>query len=113
MFLQSIGNDHPLMDLILRCINNDPKCRAHASEIVECLVAMTLQFPASFANRLEMLRCIEYKEEENRVLREEVEEENQRKEQEIVRLKIDVQEKAEEIGEQNLIHSSEVEQLKL
>ena len=52
VFLQAIGNDHPLMDLILRCINNDPRRRAHASEIVERMTAIVLQFPASFANRL-------------------------------------------------------------
>ena len=50
VFLQAIGNDHPLMDLILKCINNDPRRRAHASEIVERMSAMKLQFPASFAN---------------------------------------------------------------
>lgn len=33
-YLQELGQDHPLMDLILKCINNDPKRRAHASEIV-------------------------------------------------------------------------------
>ena len=59
VFLQAIGNDHPLMDLILKCIHNHPPARAHASEIVEQLAEMVLQFPASFANRLEMLRHIE------------------------------------------------------
>ena len=49
-FLRAIRNDHPLMDLILRCINNDPRRRAHTSEIVERLSAMKLQFSASFAN---------------------------------------------------------------
>ena len=34
VFLRAIGNDHPLMDLILKCIHNYPKSRAHASEIV-------------------------------------------------------------------------------
>ena len=33
VFLQDIGYDHPLMDLILKCIHNDPKQRAHATEI--------------------------------------------------------------------------------
>ena len=64
VFLRAIGNDHPLMDLIMRCINNDSSRRAHASEIVERLAGMVLQFPASFANRLEMLRSIEHQEQE-------------------------------------------------
>ena len=112
-FLRSIGKDHPLMDLILKCIDNDSRRRAHASEIVECLAAMILQFPASFANRLEMLRCIGSKKEEIRALREEREADNQRKEKEIMRLRKEDQEKAEKIDRQNLVHSGEVEQLKL
>ena len=66
VFLRAIGNDHPLMDLIMRCINNDSSRRAHASEIVERLSGMVLQFPASFANRLEMLRSIEHQEQESK-----------------------------------------------
>ena len=34
VFLRAIENDHPLMDLIQRCINNDPQLRPHASEII-------------------------------------------------------------------------------
>ena len=59
VFLQAIGNDHPLMDLILRCINNDPQLRPHATENVKQLAKMVVQIPSSFANRLEMLRHIE------------------------------------------------------
>ena len=70
VFLRSIGNDHPLMDLILKCIHNHPKSRAHASEIVERLTEMAFQFPASFANRLDMLQQIHAVEEEKRALTE-------------------------------------------
>ena len=70
-FFEIIESDHPLMDLILKCINNDPARRAHASEIVERLAEMMLKFPASFTNRLEMLRRIEAVEEEKRALTEE------------------------------------------
>ena len=59
VFLRSIGNDHPLMDLILKCINNNPLGRVHTSELVERLAEMRLQFPAPFANHLEMLRANE------------------------------------------------------
>ena len=64
VFLQAIGNDHPLMDLILKCINNNPRGRAHTSELVEYLAEMRLQYPVSFANPLEMLRSIEANEEQ-------------------------------------------------
>jgi serine/threonine protein kinase len=73
VFLQAIGNDHPLMDLILKNISNHPHVRAHASEIVERLAEMVSQFPTSFTNRLEMLRQIEADTLENRDLREEIE----------------------------------------
>ena len=72
MFLRAIGNDHPLMDFILKCIHNHPRARAHASEIVGRLAEMVLQFPASFANRLdEALRQNEALSREIRDLREE------------------------------------------
>ena len=102
VFLQAIGNDHPLMDLILRCISNDPRRRAHASEIVEQMTAITLQFPASFANRLEMLRQIE-----------DLIEEKKRKDEEILTLRKEAEENKEENVRQNLVLSSEVELLKL
>ena len=80
-FLRAIGNDHPLMDLILKCIDNHPQSRAPASEIMKRLTEMVLQFPASFANRLEMLRQIEHQEEEKQTLRSELETEIQKKEE--------------------------------
>ena len=113
VFLRAIGNDNPLMDLILRCINNDSRCRAHASEIVERLAAIVLQFPASFANKLEMLRQIEDLIEEKRALMEEGEAENRRKDEEILTLQNEAKEKDEENIRLNFILSSEVEQLKL
>ena len=73
--LRAIGNGHPLMDLIHKCINNDPQSRAHASEIGQRLAAVTseivIQFPASFANRLEMLRQIKAIGKEKQALTEE------------------------------------------
>ena len=58
-FFEVIEDDHPLMDLIHRCINNDPQLRPHAGEIIRRVSLIVSQFPASFANRLEMLRRIE------------------------------------------------------
>ena len=74
VFLRAIGNDHPLMDLILKCIHNYAQSRAHASETVRRLAEMVLQFPASFANRLdEALR-------QNEALSRDLREENRRTE---------------------------------
>ena len=73
VFLQAIGKDHPLMDLILKCIHNHPQARAHASEIVKRLADVVLHFPASFSNQLdEALRQIERITKENRDLRREI-----------------------------------------
>ena len=58
IFLNDIGKDHPLMDLILKCIDNYSPSRAHASEIVERLAEMVLQFPVSNVNRLELLKRV-------------------------------------------------------
>ena len=120
VFLRAIGNDHPLMDLILKCIHNYPKSRAHASEIVRRLAEMVLQFPASFANRLEMLRQIEADGEERRALTEEGERKDrafQQKESQISSLREEVraekEQKSEEIGRLKLAHSTEVEQHRL
>ena len=98
VFLQAIGNDHPLMDLIKKCVNNNPHRRAHASEIVERLARMTSQHQASVTNRLELMRRADQHEEEKHVLRE------KRKQ---------VQTELDKISRQNLVYSSEVEQLKL
>ena len=59
------------MDLICKCTDNYIQSRARTCEIVERLAEMVLQFPASFANQLEMLRQIEVIEAEKRALTEE------------------------------------------
>ncbi len=53
-YLDDIGKDHPLMDLICKCLDNRSKSRAHASEIMKRLAVMVEEFP--FASRLEMLK---------------------------------------------------------
>ena len=69
VFLQDIGDDHPLMDLVLKCVSNHPPARAHVNEIVGRLAEMVLQFPASFANRLEQITAHE---KEKKALSEEI-----------------------------------------
>ena len=44
-FLKAIGDHHPLMELILRCINNNPEMRPLTSEIVEKLAKIVQKFP--------------------------------------------------------------------
>ena len=58
-FLQAIGEDHPLMNLITKCLDNDSQRRAHVSEIVDKLSDMVRKFPRAFANELEMLSQLE------------------------------------------------------
>ena len=120
VFLRAIGNDHPLMDLIRKCIDNYVQSRAHASEIVEQLAQMVLQFPASFASRLEMLKQIEADGEVKRALTEEGERKDrviQQKENEISLHREEAQAEKDknsaEIHRLKLAHSSEVEQLRL
>ena len=43
VFLQAVGNHHPLMDLIMKCIDNHPQSRAHTEEIVKQLAEMVMQ----------------------------------------------------------------------
>ena len=113
VFLQAIGNDHPLMDLILKCIDNHPQTRAHASEIVERLAVMVLQFPASFANQLEMLRFIGHEKEEKQTSRIELEAEIQRKKEQIKKMIEEAQRNASEIERLKMNHSIESTQLQV
>ena len=109
VFLQAIGRDHSLMDLILKCIDNHPQTRSRISEIVRRLAAMVLQFPTSFSNQLEMLKCIDHQEEEKQTLRKESEAEIQRKEEEILNMR----EELNEINSLKMAHSIETEQLQV
>ena len=133
-----IESDHPLMDLIHRCINNDPQLQPHAGEIVRQVSQVASLFPASFANQLEMLRQIGAVEQEKKILIEEGEkkdriikenengfivstqaliEEGERKDIQISSLQKEIQSKEEkgiaEMDRLKLVHSSEMEQLRL
>ena len=105
-FLQIIGSDHPLMKLVLKCINNHPWARAHACEIVQRLAEMVLQFPASFANRVETLRHIKVMEEDKRALTEK---------SKIMKNQLSevAQAKEDKLAKSSPVQSSEVEQLRL
>ena len=44
-YIEMIGDSHPLMELVLRCIDNNPQLRPHSGEIVNILSELVLQFP--------------------------------------------------------------------
>ena len=112
-FFDVIEDGHPLLDLILRCINNDPQLRPHAGEIVRQINRIALQFPASYASRLEMLRRIEALEEQVRVEREGKDIVVQQKEAQLLALEQEAKQKAEEVDRLTVVYSSEIEQLRL
>ena len=62
IFLQAIGNDHPLMDLIQLCIKNDPKHRPDSREIVQQAKMMISQVSFDFPNKVEVLRHFQVQE---------------------------------------------------
>ena len=44
-FLKAIGDDHPLMSVILQCIHNDPRQRMPVNEILEHTSKLVAHFP--------------------------------------------------------------------
>ena len=117
-FLQAVGDQHPLMDLILRCIHNDPQQRVNISTVAEKLARMMLQSPAVFSNRLDVLKHIETIREGKKSVEKDRDEQSktiEQNERRIVSLKEEVQmkecEKKQEMERLSLVHKIEVEQL--
>ena len=54
--LDLIGSDHPLMNLILNCLNNNPTHRPEAVEILRQLSRVAAKFPSSAENKVELLQ---------------------------------------------------------
>ena len=118
-FLRSIGDDHPLMDLIRKCINNVAIHRAHTDEIVDRLAELK-RSDISFSNRLEMLRCIQGQRVELKELRDTLESKVQEVElgtnqiRDMTKIARDnVEKQAKEIEALNLAHSTHTMQLSL
>ena len=95
VFLQAIGNDHPLMDLILTCIDNDPSRRVPANKMVKILSALVEKSPTTVGNRLETLRRAQVQDAKIRILSEEVDQ------------------KTREIEHLTLTHTGEIKALQL
>ena len=119
-FLQIIGKDHPLMNLVSKCIDNDPEQRIHANIIVDELKKMVVQFPVSFHNQLQMKKFIQDSEEDKRALTEVAQmraEIINRKEEEIRNLNKYLQNTLEsennEKERMKLAHSMEMKELQL
>ena len=55
IFLDIIGDDHPLMEFILRCIDNNPQLRPHIQEITKKLAEIVQQFPSSYHYKLALV----------------------------------------------------------
>ena len=110
-YLKIMGKDHPLMDLVLKCIHNDPSKRADANDIKGVLVKKITQFPALFSNRLEMIQFIKDKEEQNRILKEEKSQVNEGKLQEIEALEQTLQLRCNEIERLKIANEIQITEL--
>ena len=64
-YLRAMGNDHPLMNLTLKCIDNDPDLRPAAKEIVSEFKKASIVRP-SFKQRLDTLRYVAVSEAERK-----------------------------------------------
>ena len=80
-YLNDLGHNHPLRELILRCLKNSPIRRPEVAEIVRRVSEAGAQFPPSFANAAEMLQRIQVETNEKNFLRSENETLRGRKEE--------------------------------
>ena len=110
-YLKIMGKDHPLMDLVLKCIHNDPKERADANAIKTVLASMVSQFPPLFSNRLEMIQFVKGKEEQNRILEEEKSKKNEEKLREIETLEQTLQLRCNEIERLKTANNTQIAEL--
>ena len=119
-YIQLIGRSHPLMSLILKCIDNDPEQRSHANTIVDKLKEMVVQFPVTLYNPLQMQKFIQNSEKDKRALREVAKQRaeiTKRKEDEIRNLSTHLRNKLEAENSEKerlkLAHSMEINELQL
>ena len=117
-YLRDIGNTHPLMDLILRCVSNDPQQRATAAEMVQQMEHMTRDTPPAFQNRIEMLQQIRADAtakgslmEENETFAAEYEQSRLEREALIQQHQAEVEQVRTEMRAQNETHQAEVRAL--
>ena len=58
-YLNDIGNTHPLMELMRKCLSNTPKARPNISEVLCRIKKMTTEFPPSLVDKVEFLQRIQ------------------------------------------------------
>ena len=68
-YLSELGDKHPLIDLILQCIDGSPSSRPRIVSILQKVSQLASKFQPLYANSLEMLHKIENDEEEQSVLK--------------------------------------------
>ena len=73
-YINLIGNEHPLMILIQRCLSNIPSHRPTSSEVHQRVSTVAADHPTSFTNRVEMMDRIKALSEEKETIRMEKEE---------------------------------------
>lgn len=56
-YIREMGKDHSLLDVVLRCLQSNPKARPSATDIVEKLEVLCAKYPIS-KNPLEMFEMI-------------------------------------------------------
>ena len=82
-YLEIVGQDHPLMSLILKCIDNDPKSRPSVKKIVQQIKDKTEAATDSFTDRVEIMKFVAEREARKR---QEEERKLEEKEKEILKL---------------------------
>ena len=112
-FLRKIGQDHPLMDLIISCLKNNPQLRVPATEIAGRTNDLVLRFPPYLQNRIDMLQRISADEAERGQLQQEIDTKAAQiddKERENTSIMQTNERQKQRI---NMAHSTEVKQLQI
>ena len=73
-YLHRLGTDHPLLELVHKCLKNLASERPDSREILETTKLVSSRYPATYENRVELLNQIKTEQEEKDQLRSEVEE---------------------------------------
>ena len=109
LFLGAIGNDHPLYDLIMSCISNNPQARTSADVILSQISEMLTTLP--YEDTVEMLKCIDDLKTEcaridAKIQQKEIQLLNMRREFESI-----IRRQSAEAELKEMIHSTEIERL--
>ena len=59
-YLDDIGHGHPLMKLILQCLDNRPRHRPDIADVFYQISSVASRFPPTFSDKIEVLRRMEF-----------------------------------------------------